>query len=227
MRDTQDSHVVVLPVDEVARILQETRVAWLAEPAQQEARAAFPKWWNGDKKARTMKSRWRTVLQKQFGGQLWFQVIAATGTIPTRMLELANTQLACRALEREAPAAATQRPGGSQHRVSHAKKLRQGAKKLQRAVEDERDRQRFGRAPSDAEIPTWEFRKLEEHAADVKANAIRVSQASGHAYQMDGEQVGEADSGHFAMMMSQFCADYGIDHRTGLRSRNLNSSICG
>ena len=121
---------VILPVHIVKEIVNHIRNLWREAPQQQDAvEILVTSGLTRGRAKRTLTSRWCTMMKDMFGGLLWFQVIVATGTIPERMLKLANAILASQAWER--PAASSQgppprdhhRPGGSQHKVSPQKKL--------------------------------------------------------------------------------------------------------
>ena len=127
-----------------------------------------------DKAKRTMTSLFRTMLKDKYGGYLWFRVLISTGTIPARMLELANLQLAQKALEykgkekKKGPApspgsASAGEPTGSQHRVSVAKRQRHAATKILKAMREEADKRSFGSRSeqlSDADSPGFRTRPI-------------------------------------------------------------------
>ena len=145
--------------------------------------------WNGEKRNRTMSSRWRTVQKDKYGGVLWFQVLLSTGTIPSRMLTLANTQLAQRqqpsapasswgpALQRAAPAGA---PTGSQHQVSGQKRQRQLANNLTKLVSLEEDRRRYGTG----RLNDRDLLQLQSEAEWATTRAFEASRASGYSYRL-------------------------------------------
>ena len=141
----------ILPEATVAKILCDARNEWLSQPEQVQARKDFPACWNSDKRRRTMASRFRAMLKDKYGGVLWFQVLISTGTIPPRMLKLANLQLAQLTLQQKQPrapassrgpasAASAGTPTGSQHVVSGPKRQRHNAKKLNKLVREEDER---------------------------------------------------------------------------------------
>ena len=174
--------------------------------------------WNGEKRNRTMSSRWRTVLKDKYGGVLWFQVLVSTGTIPCRMLELASTQLAQRQQPRApassrgpawaAPAGA---PTGSQHQVSGQKRQRDRAKQLTRLVGLEEDRRRY----ATGRLSDRDFRQLQSEAEWATSRAFEASRASGYSFRLNGETHGAPETSNFAILLADFCALLDIDVSTG------------
>jgi hypothetical protein len=174
--------------------------------------------WNGEKRNRTMSSRWRTVLKDKYGGVLWFQVLVSTGTIPSRMLKLANTQLAQRQQPRApassrgpawaAPAGA---PTGSQHQVSGQKRQRERAKKLTKLVGQEEDRRRY----ATGQLSDRDFAKLQAEAEWATKRASDASRASGYTYRLNGQTHGAPETSNFAILLADFCALLDIDVSTG------------
>ena len=178
----------IFPESTVARLQRCAKFEWMNQPEQVAAiehlRALG---WNGEKRNRTMSSRWRTVLKDKYGGVLWFQVLVSTGTIPSRMLKLANTQLAQRqqprapassrepALQWAAPAGA---PTGSQHQVSGQKRQRQLANRLTKQVRLEEDRRRYG----GGQLNDRDLRHLQSEAQWATSRAFEASRASGYDF---------------------------------------------
>ena len=84
----------------MAKVFCEARAEWLAQPEQVAAlEELVAKLGARNSAKRTMVSRFRSMLRDQYGGVLWFQVLISTGSIPPRMLELANVQLGQKTLE--------------------------------------------------------------------------------------------------------------------------------
>ena len=136
----------IIPEATVVNLLRDVRQEWMSKPEQLQARNDIVG--TSDHRRRTMTSRWRAMLKAKYGGALWCQVLISTGTIPPRMLELANSQLAQLTLQQKQPrapassrgpasAASAGAPIGSQHVVSVAKRQRQHANKLNRVVREE------------------------------------------------------------------------------------------
>ena len=119
----------ILPEATVSTILCDARNEWLSQPEQVQARKDFPACWNSDKRRRTMASRFRAMLKDKYGGVLWFQVLISTGSIPHRMLELANVQLGQKTLEQNEAAASSRgpRPPASPLDLSTASARRSGS----------------------------------------------------------------------------------------------------
>ena len=44
-----------------------------------------------------------------------------------------------------------------------------------------------------------------------------VSQASGHAYKLDGQPYGAPETSNFAMLLADFCGEHNINVATGVR----------
>ena len=167
-----------------------------------------------------MCSRWRTVLKDKYGGVLWFQVLVSTGTIPSRMLKLANTQLAQRqqpsapassrgpALQWAAPAGA---PTGSQHKMSGQKRQRERAKKLTMLLGQEEDRRRY----ATGQLSDKKLANLQAEAEWANKRASEASRASGYAYRLNGQTHGAPETSNFAILLADFCALLDIDVSTG------------
>ena len=123
---------VLLPEAEVASVIAEAFKEWMSQPEQ---KASFDelvgRLGTRDNANLTMTSRFRSMVKEKFGGILWLQVLISTGSIPNRMIELANLQFGRKALEQKykAPASSPEPasagvPTGSQLRVSAAKRQR-------------------------------------------------------------------------------------------------------
>jgi hypothetical protein len=179
---------------------------------------------NSDKRKRTMVSRFRAMLKEKYGGKLWFQVLISTGTIPPRMLELANLQLAQLTLQQKQPrapassrgpasAAPAGAPTGSQHVVSGPKRQRQTAKKLNRLVRAEDEKRSY--AASYGKHSDAYFAKLQSDAESATKKASDASRASGYAYKLDGQTHGAPETSNFAILLADYCAELNIDVRTG------------
>ena len=170
--------------------------------------------------ARWPASRWRTVQKDKYGGVLWFQVLLSTGTIPSRMLTLANTQLAQRqqpsapasswgpALQRAAPAGA---PTGSQHKMSGQKRQRERAKKLTMLLGQEEDRRLY----ATGQLNDKDFAQLQAEAEWANKRASEASRASGYAYRLNGQTHGAPETSNFAILLADFCTLHDIDVSTG------------
>ena len=178
-----------------------------------------------DRAKRTMTSRFRSMLKEKYGGGLWFQVLISTGSIPPRMLELANVQLAQRTLEQKhwapassrgpASAASAGKPTGSQHVVSLPKRQRNNANRLMKAVRVESDAQSsYGDNNSKRKSP-WEFAQMQAEAERASRRAYESSRASGHAYKMNGEAHGAPETSKFAILLADYCGQMHINVATG------------
>ena len=210
----------ILPEATVTQIHAAARNEWLGQPEQVQARQDLPIEWNSDKRKRTMVSRFRSMLKEKYGGKLWFQVLISTGTIPCRMLNLANTQLAQRQQPRApassrgpawaAPAGA---PTGSQHQVSGQKRQRDAAKRLTRLVGQEDDRRRY----ATGNLSDSQFAQLQTDAELATRRASDASRASGHSYRLNGQTHGAPETSNFAILLADYCALFDIDVRTGFR----------
>ena len=216
----------LLPEAEVASMIADLRNEWLSQPDQKKSfddlvgRLRLTR----DRAIRTMKSRFRSMMKDKFGGILWLQVLISTGSIPNRILELANLQLGQKALEQKykAPAsspgpASAGVPTGSQHRVSVAKRQRHEAKKLTKAERNETDSRRYG-DPNEW-MSEADFVKLQDNATRALNKAQRTSDASGHAYRLDGQWHGMPEASNFAILLAEYCAEFGIDVATGVRNQ--------
>ena len=210
----------IFPESTVEQLRKCAKSEWMNQPEQVAAIAHFKTLgWNGDRRTRTMASRWRTVQKDKYGGVLWFQVLLSTGTIPSRMLTLANTQLAQRqlsapasswgpALQRAAPAGA---PTGSQHKMSGQKREREWAKKLTNRVGQEEERRLY----ATGQLDNKNFAKLQEQADWATKRASEASRASGYSYRLNGETHGAPETSNFAILLADFCALHDIDVSTG------------
>ena len=215
----------IFPESTVARLQRCAKFEWMNQPEQVAAIEHLRKrGLNGDKRTRTMASRWRTVLKDKYGGVLWFQVLVSTGTIPPKMLKLANTQLAQRqqpsapasswgpALQRAAPAGA---PTGSQHKMSGQKRDRGWARKLTNRVGQEEERRLY----ATGQLDDNSFAKLQEQADRATRRASEASRASGYSYRLNGETHGAPESSNFAILLADYCALHDIDVSTGFPHR--------
>ena len=215
----------IFPESTVARLQSIDKSEWMTQPEQVAAIAHFKTLgWNGDRRTRTMASRWRTVQKDKYGGVLWFQVLLSTGTIPSRMLTLASTQLAQRqqpsapasswgpALQRAAPAGA---PTGSQHKMSGQKRDRGWARKLTNRVGQEEERRLY----ATGRLDDYGFAKLQEQADRATRKATEASRASGYSYRLNGETHGAPESSNFAILLADYCALHDIDVSTGFPHR--------
>ena len=215
----------IFPESTVEQLRKCAKSEWMNQPEQVAAIAHFKTLgWNGDRRTRTMASRWRTVQKDKYGGVLWFQVLLSTGTIPSRMLTLANTQLAQRqqpsapasswgpALQRAAPAGA---PTGSQHKMSGQKRDRGWARKLTNRVGQEEERRLY----ATGRLDDYGFAKLQEQADRATRKATEASRASGYSYRLNGETHGAPESSNFAILLAEYCALHDIDVSTGFPHR--------
>ena len=213
----------IIPGATVVNLLRDVRQEWMSKPEQLQARNDIVG--TSDHRRRTMASRWRAMLKAKYGGALWCQVLISTGTIPPRMLELANLQLAQLTLQQKQPrapassrgpasAASAGAPTGSQHVVSGQKRQRQHAKKLGKAVHEEEERRSsygsYAYWTSDAQ-----FLKLKSDAENAMTRALGASRASGHHFTLDGQNYGAPDSSNFAILLAEFCMELNLDVRTG------------
>ena len=209
----------ILPETTVARLQRDAKSEWMNQPEQVQALEYLRSLgYNGEKRNRTMSSRWRTVLKDKYGGVLWFQVLISTGTIPWRMLKMANTQLAKRQQPRApassrgpawaAPAGA---PTGSQHQVSGQKRQRDAAKRLNKLVGQEEDR----RLCAQSKLKDRDFARLQADAQLATTRASDASRASGYAYRLNGQTHGAPETSNFAILLADYCAGFDIDVRTG------------
>jgi hypothetical protein len=209
----------LLPEATVAQLQRYAKSEWMNQPEQVQALEDLRiLGYNGDKRNRTMGSRWRTVLKDKYGGVLWFQVLVSTGTIPPKMLRLANTQLAQRQQPRApassrgpawaAPAGA---PTGSQHQVSGQKRQRQLANRLTKQVRLEEDRRRYGAG----QLNDRDLRQLQSEAEWATSRAFEASRASGYSFRLNGETHGAPETSNFAILLANFCALNEIDVSTG------------
>ena len=137
------------------------------------------------------------------------------------MLELANVQLGQKTLEQnKAPAssrgpASAGEPIGCQHRVSTAKRQCNQAKKLIRAVREEAEQR--SSYYYNSKMSDEAYVKLQENADRAYKRASEVSQASGHAYKLDGQAYGAPETSNFAILLADFCREHNINVATGVR----------
>ena len=210
----------ILPEVTVTQVICDARTEWLSQPEQKQShRTLLQKpGINGDRAKRTMNSKWRSMLKAKYGGVLWFQVLISTGSIPPRMLELANVQLAQRTLEQKHRAPASPRgpaePIGSQHVVSVAKRQRQQAKQKIKAVREETENRSSYHGYTDR-MSDEGFAKLQAEAAVALRRASDKSRASGHAYKLDGQAHGAPQTSNFAILLADFCGERHINVATG------------
>ena len=214
----------------MAEVISAVRTEWLAEPEQVAAfEELVAEHGTRDNARRTMASRWRSMLRDHYGGVLWFQVLISTGTIPHRMLELANVQLGQKSLQKKKAPASSRRPAsggaptGSQHRVSAAKRQRQQAKKLIKAVREEAERRSYYRRKmSDAD-----FDRLQADAKRAEKKAIEMSEASGHPYKLNGQAPGCPETSNFSILLADFCGEFHINVATGYKcSEDRPATLC-
>ena len=211
---------VILPETAVADVICKARKEWMSQPEQERAfnELVTEHSWSRDKAKRTMTSRFRTMLKDHYGGVLWFRVLIWTGSIPHRMHELANVQLGQKTLEQNKAPASSRRPAsagepiGSQHRVSEAKRIRGHAKKLMRSVREEADRRSYY---DKSNMSDEAYAKLKEDADRAHKKAFQVSQASGHAYKLDGQAYGSPETSNFGILLADFCGEFHINVATG------------
>ena len=219
----------ILPETTVASVMCEARKEWLSQPEQlQSFLELVTRLGTRDKAKRTMTSRFRSMLKEKYGGVLWFQVLISTGSIPNRMLELANVQLGQKTLEQKhnapassrgpASAASAGKPTGSQHVVSVAKRQRQQANRMIKAVREEAEKRSsyyYGKH-TDRESDE-DFAKLQAEAERAFKRASDGSRASGHAYKLDGQAYGTPETSNFAILLADFCGELKINVATGVR----------
>ena len=220
----------ILPEVTVRQVKSDAFKEWLSQPEQQQSYSTVLErpGMNRDRAKRTMDSRFRTMLKDKYGGVLWFQVLISTGSIPPRMLELANLQLAQQTLEQKhrapassrgpASAASAGEPTGSQHVVSVPKRQRQNAKRLLRAVRAENDMQSSYYGNNTDRKSLEEFAKMQAEAERALRRASDSSRASGHAYKLDGEAHGAPQTSKFAILLADYCGERHINVATGFRN---------
>ena len=220
----------ILPEVTVTQVICDARTEWLSQPEQKQSHDMLLKrpGMNRDRAKRTMASRFRSMLKEKYGGVLWFQVLISTGSIPPRMLELANVQLAQRTLEQKHRAPASPRgpaePIGSQHVVSVAKRQRQLAKQKIKVVREETEkRSSYSYYGNHTDRMSDEgFAKLQAEAAVALRRASDKSQASGHAYKLDGQTYGAPQTSSFAILLAEYCNERHISVTTGFRNEVRN-----
>ena len=218
----------ILPEVTVRQVKNDAFKEWLSQPEQQQSYSTVLErpGMNRDRTKRTMESRFRTMLKDKYGGVLWFQVLISTGSIPPRMLELANVQLAQQTLEQKhrapassrgpASAASAGEPTGSQHVVSVAKRQRQHANRMIKAVREETEkRSSYYYGNHTDRKSDEEFAKLQAEAQQALRRASDGSRASGHAYKLDGQAYGAPETSNFAILLADFCGELNINVRTG------------
>ena len=216
----------ILPEVTVTQVICDARTEWLSQPEQQQSHSKVLErpGMTRDRAKRTMTSRFRSMLKEKYGGVLWFQVLISTGSIPPRMLELANVQLAQRTLEQEHRAPASPRgpaePSGSQHVVSDAKRQRQDANKKNKAVRVETENRYHGYTVG--RMSDEGFAKLQAEAAVALRRASNKSEASGHAYKLDGQTYGAPQTSSFAILLAEYCNERHISVTTGFRNEVRN-----
>ena len=226
----------ILPEVTVTQVICDARKEWLSQPEQQQSHSKVLErpGMTRDRAKRTMTSRFRSMLKEKYGGVLWFQVLISTGSIPPRMLELANVQLAQRTLEQKhrapassrgpASAASAGEPIGSQHVVSVAKRQRQLAKQKIKAVREETEKRissSYSGNHTDRKSDE-EFAKLQAEAEVALRRASDGSRASGHAYKLDGQAHGAPQTSNFAILLADFCGERHINVATGVRNEVPN-----
>ena len=215
----------ILPETTVASVICEARKEWLCQPEQlkvfDELQVRFG---TRDKAKRTMTSRFRSMLKEKYGGVLWFQVLISTGSIPHRMLELANVQLGQKTLEQKHKAPASSRgpvsagePTGSQHRVSVPKRQRQQANRMIKAVREETEKRSSYYGNRTGMMSDEAFAKLKTDTERVCKRAYDGSRASGNAYKLDGQAYGAPETSNFAILLADFCGELNINVATGVR----------
>ena len=215
----------ILPETTVASVMCEARKEWLPQPEQLQSFHELKKTRTSDRAKRTMGSRWRSMLREKYGGVLWFQVLISTGSIPNRMLELANLQLGQKTLEQKkhkAPAssrgpASAGEPTGSQHRVSVPKRQRQQANKMLKAVREETEKRSSYYGNRTERMSDEDFAKLQGEAERAFKRAFDGSRASGNAYKLDGQAYGAPETSNFAILLADYCGENNINIATGFR----------
>ena len=215
----------ILPETMVASVMCEARNEWLSQTAQLESFDELVlRLETRDKARRTMTSRFRSMLKKKYGGVLWFQVLISTGSIPNRMLELANLQLGQKTLEQKHNAPASSRgpasagePTGSQHRVSVPKRQRQQANRILKAAREETEKRRSHYGNRTERMSDEDFAKLQGEAERAFKRALDGSRASGHAYKLDGQAYGAPETSNFAILLADYCGENNINVATGVR----------
>ena len=205
----------------MTQVICDARTEWLSQPEQQQSYSKVLErpGMTRDRAKRTMNSKWRSMLKAKYGGVLWFQVLISTGSIPPRMLELANVQLAQRTLEQKHRAPASPRgpaePIGSQHVVSVAKRQRQQARKMLKVVREETEKRSSYYGNHTDRKSDEEFAKLQAEAEVALRRASDGSRASGHAYKLDGQAHGAPQTSNFAILLADFCGERHINVATG------------
>ena len=216
----------ILPETMVESVICDARNEWLSQKEQRQSfkELTLKRGWTRDKAKRTMNSRFRSMLQKNYGGLIWFQVLISTGSIPPRMLELANLQLGQKTLEQKHNAPASSRgpasagePTGSQHRVSVPKRQRQQANRILRAVREETEKRSSYYGNRTERMSDEDFAKLQGEAERAVKRALDGSRASGHAYKLDGQAYGAPETSNFAILLADYCGENNINVATGVR----------
>jgi len=216
----------LLPEAEVASMIADLRKEWLSQPDQKKSfddlvgRLSLTR----DRAIRTMKIRFRSMVKDKFGGILWLQVLISTGSIPNRILELANLQIGQKALEQKykAPAsspvpASAGVPTGSQHRVSLAKRQRHETNKMTKDVREETEKRSYGNR--DEWMSDADCARLQHDAKRTFKRARVLSQARGHAYKLDGQSYGAPEASNFAILLADYCGELDINVATGFPNR--------
>ena len=198
-------------MDAVAETARVTRKQWVASQRRVVDELA-EQYGTRDKATRAMHSRFRAMLRGQYGGVLWCHVIAPLGTIPERVLALANAildeKMWMEAGEEQSgeavsdskrprprsslpgPPQGAERPAapprGPSHLVSEAKKQRAVVRRLAQGLQEERERIRWD---SEA-VPPWRMEQLTAKVDRAKRRAVETSERSGNPCIMDGGTVG-------------------------------------
>ena len=214
--------LALLPEATVVKVICDTCDKWISQPEQKKLKADLGSHMTCDHAARTMKGKFRSMVQQTYGDYLWFQVLISTGSIPPRMLELANLRLGQKALEQKRKAPASSRepasagePTGSQHRVSVPKRQRTEATKILRAAHEENEQ--LSSYYYNSKMSAEAYVKLQENADRAYKWASEVSQASGHAYKLDGQAYGAPETGNFAILLADLCGELNINVAPGVR----------
>ena len=216
---------VLLPEAEVTSMMNKLRHEWLSQPEQiASLDELVGSLGTCGRAKRTMQSRFRSMVREKYGGILWLQVLISMGSIPNRMLELANWRLAEKAFDRKykAPAsspgpASAGVPTGSQHRVSAAKRQRLETKKMTRAAQEEIDKRAYGNRRE--WMSEADFVRLQEDATRALQKAHVVSSLSGNPYRLDGQSYGMPVASNFAILLADYCAEFDINVATGVHNQ--------
>ena len=95
---------------------------------------------------------------------------------------------------------------------------------MTKGVREEIDKRRYGNR--NEWMSEADFVRLQDDANRALNKARDLSQASGHAYKLDGQLYGMPEASNFAILLADCCAELDINVATGVPNRGATLRKC-